>query len=106
MIIGAVIGALCRFGIYELLAQHSKSYLPTLIVNVVGSCLLGLYVQHFNGQFEHFFVIGLLSSFTTFSTFSVDCLKFMLEGKWRIAIYNIIGNIVFCSIALLIGLHI
>lgn len=106
LMIGAVCGALLRFAIYEMLKEKTASTIPTLLVNVIGSLLLGLYVQYGNGQFHSFFVVGLLSSFTTFSTFSVDSLKLLRARKWLQAFYYICGNLLLCFAAIMLGLSI
>lgn len=106
LMIGAVCGALLRFFIYDKLKEKTDSTIPTLLVNIIGSLLLGLYVQFGNGQFHSFFVVGLLSSFTTFSTFSVDSLKLLLARQWLQAFLFIGLNVVLCAAGLYIGLSI
>ncbi|MER2000286.1 MAG: CrcB family protein, partial [Lysinibacillus sp.] len=106
LMIGSVCGALLRLAMYEMLKAKSAPAMPTLLVNITGSLLLGLYVQYGNGQFHSFFVVGLLSSFTTFSTFSVDSLKLLLDRKWLQAFYYICGNLVLCFAAIMLGLFI
>ena len=104
--IGGAIGAVLRFAIYEWLRTKTKFFMPTVIVNVAGSLLLGLYIQLSNGHLYEFFVIGCLSSFTTFSTFSVDNIKLLLEGRIKHCIYYTVSNVLLCTIAIIIGLNI
>ena len=106
LILGATMGAVSRFYIYELLKNKTAFYIPTLFVNVVGSFLLGLFLQYGSQQFYTFIAIGFLGSFTTFSTFSVDTLKLLLAGNVKLCIANIILNVVTCMFACTIGLHI
>ena len=105
-LIGGAIGASLRFFVYEQLKSSTNFYTPTLIVNVIGSLLLGLYLQYGEEQYYNLFVTGLLSAFTTFSTIIVDSLKLLLAGKIRQCIFYIILNVFVCMLAVFIGLHI
>ncbi|GAC15356.1 CrcB protein [Aliiglaciecola lipolytica E3] len=81
----------------------------TLLVNVVGSFLLGLvYALIEHGQIEIVLWrtaigIGLLGAFTTFSTFSVDTLLLLQQGLWLKGILNIVLNITCCLTAAWLG---
>lgn len=103
IILGAIIGATLRFAVYEYSKERWHSSIPTLIVNVLGSLLLGLYLQYAEHFYPSFFITGLLSSFTTFSTFSVDSLKWILNKQWLHASVYIILNVTLCCLAVYIG---
>ena len=105
-IIGGAIGATLRFFVYERLKASTASYIPTLVVNVTGSFLLGLFLQYGNDSLYHLIVTGILSAFTTFSTFTVDNLKLLQAGKLLQCILNTIVNVIVCMLAVFVGLNI
>jgi CrcB protein len=75
--LGGALGALGRYGVVVLAGRYASRDYPygTLIVNVLGSFLLGLLVGSGFGPGEPwaaFLGPGLLGAFTTFSTFALD----------------------------------
>ncbi len=50
--------------------------IATLIVNVCGGFLAGVIASKFP-QFKSFLLVGFLGGFTTFSSFSLECLSFV-----------------------------
>ena len=46
-----------------------------------------------------FLVVGILGGFTTFSSFSLDSVKFLLEGELVKGFLNIILNLSLCLLA-------
>lgn len=77
---GGALGALARYGVNigaVKLLGHGFPY-GTLIVNVVGSFIMGLAIAYFahHGQpsdaARHLLITGMLGAFTTFSAFSLD----------------------------------
>ena len=76
----------------------------TLIVNIVGSFLLGIVAQIIlAGNFltttvSSFLGIGFLGAFTTFSTFSVQTLELLESGSPLKALLNILLNLILCLI--------
>ncbi|MCK5285050.1 MAG: fluoride efflux transporter CrcB [Alphaproteobacteria bacterium] len=77
---GGAIGAVLRHSINILSLKVFGDGFPwgTLIVNVLGSFLIGLLVAWFDNvwqptqEFRALLITGLLGAFTTFSTFSLD----------------------------------
>ncbi|WP_406660012.1 fluoride efflux transporter CrcB [Methanolobus sp. ZRKC3] len=87
---GGFFGAMSRY----LLAGQFHAVSGTLVVNVLGSILLGFlmynseYLGYVNPKTKMFFGIGFLGSFTTFSTFAVQTFQMSTTG----AILNISFN--------------
>ena len=83
----------------------------TLIVNVVGSFILGLvYTLAIErlavGENMRFFIaVGLLGAFTTFSTFSVETLGLIQDGAYQSAVINIFANVILSLSAAFLGIY-
>ena len=80
--LGGFIGAVARYGISTLLQGRGAGWpLATLLVNVVGclaiGALLGLARDNpdLSPQVRSFLVVGLLGSFTTFSTLGHETMQ-------------------------------
>ena len=85
--LGGSLGAITRFVANNIVSVQTpdKPYLSTLMVNVVGSLLLGFFYYassfiDFKSNLRDFFIIGYLGSLTTFSTFSFEFAK-MINDK-------------------------
>ena len=87
--IGAMIGGLLRYGVSLSFSSNTTGAFPwsTLAINVIGSFLLGLVMQfagerHLIGDSAKLFLtIGVIGSFTTFSTFSYESLSLFQSGE-------------------------
>ncbi|WP_149723458.1 fluoride efflux transporter FluC, partial [Campylobacter concisus] len=79
--------------------------LTTLGVNVLGSFIIGvLFCLNLSQSVRVFLVVGILGGFTTFSSFSLDSVKFLLEGELIKGFLNIFLNLILCLIASYFGI--
>ncbi len=99
LIVGGAIGTIMRFLIFQLADKYLNQTLPwgTLLVNLIGSFLIGLLWSSFEKAsivpaVRMFLFIGVLGSFTTFSTFAFDNLNLAQEGAFRLMTINILLN--------------
>ena len=83
----------------------------TLIINVAGSFLIGVFVELFALKWDLpqtvrvFLTVGICGGFTTFSTFSLDSYVLIERGElWPAAAY-IVGSVVLSIGALVAGLY-
>jgi CrcB protein len=99
-VLGAgAVGALARYGIS--LAFIRSTLLPraVLLVNVLGSLLGGAMLALaeravVDGGLRLILVTGIAGGLTTFSTWSVETMEFVLSGRWRTAVVNLTVNVV------------
>lgn len=98
--VGGASGAGCRYAVGGAVSARTSASFPwgTLVVNVTGCALIGLYL----GMARHLapteFVTvlvttGALGGYTTFSTLSYETFALADEGCWRRALYNAIGSV-------------
>ncbi len=97
-------GCLARYlvsGWTYALAGRTLPY-GTLVVNVVGSFLLGLLMEgslrstFFSPAVRVGISVGFMGGFTTFSTFSYETVRLLEEGSFWQAGTNILLNVIVC----------
>ena len=96
VMLGGFFGAMSRFLISKTLSSINKGFpFPTLIINSIGSFLLGIVVASEMSQtFYQLIGIGFLGAFTTFSTFSYETLQLMKNGQFILATLYCLGSII------------
>ena len=111
LVLAGAVGAVLRYEVERAVRRRSRSDLPVgiLLVNVSGSFALGLVV----GLAEHLDVpslvvtvvgTGLLGAYTTFSTFSVDTVALAERGRVGAAAANVGVSLVAGLAAAALGL--
>lgn len=99
-----------RYGITRWLVSAAVTFpFATLLVNVLGSFLLGLFatwIMH-KTSIEHelrlLIQVGLFGALTTFSTFSLDTLNLLNSGQLSKAMLNVVLNVALCLVAVWLG---
>jgi len=110
--VGASAGALSRWGTVLLMQRWFGAGYPwaTLVVNAVGSFLLGFLViwfldkTHLSDLLRLLLTVGFLGSFTTFSTFSVETVRLMEQGSITMSLIHTIGSVVLCIFMAWLGM--
>ncbi len=105
--LGGGLGAVLRHWV-ALRITHDLP-LSTLIVNVLGSLLLGLWLGYLGGpvdmgEEEMRLVFGFCGGFTTFSSFAYQSLELRRKQTLALAAGNIVVSLVMCWGALWLGL--
>ena len=99
--LGGFFGAVARYGLSGLVQDRSTGTVPlgTLTVNVLGCLLIGLLMylvtarQLLSPQTRLFLMIGLLGSFTTFSTVGYETFHYLRLERFGLALANVGANI-------------
>lgn len=99
--IGGLVGAVFRYLIGIIFTVEGSTFpLATLIVNLLGSFLLA-YITFFisekfmvSAYIKAMLTTGLLGSFTTFSTFSLETIQLMEHGQVIYAVIYVIISLV------------
>ncbi len=99
---GGALGSVARYlvGIASIKAFGLAFPWGTLIVNVLGSFLIGAFVELFAlkadlpQEMRVFLTVGICGGFTTFSTFSLDAWVLMQRGEWGPAAAYVLGSVV------------
>ena len=110
--IGAGIGGALRHGVNVAAARQFGFGFPfgTLIVNIAGSFLMGLFAGYFAfrpGIGQHirlFLTTGVLGGFTTFSAFSLDSALLIERHAYGMAAGYMVGSVAASASALFFGL--
>jgi len=111
--IGSALGGVARFWCSGVAARTIGETFPwgTLIVNVVGSFIIGFFATltgpdgrlFVSSTARQFVMIGFCGGYTTFSSFSIQTLNLVQEGEWLRAGGNIVGSVVLCLVAVWAG---
>jgi fluoride exporter len=99
VILGGATGSVWRYWWSGIVAQRFGETFPfgTLVVNVVGSFLIGVFsgfLVHLSSSsvavaLQQLLVIGVCGGLTTFSSFSLQTFNLIAEGRWLFALSNI-----------------
>ena len=111
--LGSALGGMARHGISTWMALRFPGAFPwgTLLVNVLGSFLIGLIVSlpesrwagAERGLMRQFLTIGFLGGFTTFSAFSIQTVSLAQIGKAPASLLYILLSVMLCLAAAALG---
>ena len=116
--IGGALGSVSRFWLNGIISskfgEAAQTFpLGTLIVNVSGSFLIGIFAAlaipegRMDSQSRAFatqiLMIGICGGYTTFSSFSLQTLNLLRDREWLYAGGNVILSVILCMIAVWLG---
>lgn len=99
---GGMAGAAARWGLLEILPDNDSWPWQIFIVNMIGSCVLGVIVsrpfQRLSPRSISALATGLCGSFTTFSMFSLDLAELLRSQQISVALtylgFSVIGGLI------------
>ena len=108
--LGGFVGAILRYWISGWIQSGFVTFpVGTLAVNFLGSLVLSLimYASQYRGllgeEARIFLAIGVLGSFTTMSTFSLESMKLLEQSEHMMFGLNILGTLCLCLLAIYLG---
>jgi CrcB protein len=112
--IGGALGAVARFWLSGAIGRRVGETFPwgTLAVNVTGSAAIGMLAgiltssgtELATSQLWLALATGVLGSYTTVSSFSLQSMTLMRAGEWRHASWNILASLMLCLAAAAAGI--
>ena len=111
--LGGALGALGRYAVtnYTYSLMENRFPLGTLVVNVLGSLLIGIcYVVIIekgliDPAWRNVLMAGFLGAFTTFSTFSLDALILWQNGHTVTALFYVAASVLTCLAAVALAVY-
>jgi fluoride exporter len=109
---GGAVGSLIRWGISLSFIRLGMTGFPfaTLLVNLLGAFIIAFLYSKISVKRQKvllFFATGLIGSFTTFSTFSVELLELVTGMKIMMAIIyfiiSLLGGFLFIRLGIMAG---
>ena len=111
--VGSAFGGVARFWLSGLFAQRVGDSFPwgTIVVNVSGCFLIGLADAWMRADghpalgagARQLLMMGLLGGYTTFSSFGLQTLHLIGNGRWLGAAGNVTLSVVACLVAVWLG---
>lgn len=110
--IGGFLGSVTRYWISGVVMERSDSGFPlgTLIVNLTGSFLIGIFfamtLERFSiGESSRILLaVGFLGAYTTFSTLMLESYTMMEAGELLLTGLNMAGSVILGFLAFYLGL--
>lgn len=109
---GAILGANTRYWLGTWISQKWGASFPwgTLLINLTGSFLLGLFMTLATERFlidprwRLLVAVGFLGAYTTFSTFTYESISLLLKGQILPGLLNILSSTLLGLLAVGLGI--
>ncbi len=110
--IGAILGANLRYWVGGWAANLFGTSFPygNLIINLTGSFILGFFIAltservFLDPRWRILVAIGLLGSYTTFSSYTLESINLITENQWIPGLFNLFGSAFLGGLAVLLGI--
>jgi CrcB protein len=111
--LGGALGSMARYATGIYVGRWLGTAFPwgTLLINIVGSFLIGTFAESFALRWDAspsmrvFLVVGICGGYTTFSTFSLDMVTLLNRGETLLAATYIVASVGLGVAALYGGLY-
>ncbi|MHA1906403.1 MAG: fluoride efflux transporter CrcB [Candidatus Thorarchaeota archaeon] len=108
--IGGFIGAILRYVLSSMIQTDGSSFpMGTLLVNFIGTLLLGIVVysaemfEFINQDIRVFLTIGVLGAFTTMSTFGLESFNMFEDGNYLMLGLYLAGTILLVFLGMFVA---
>lgn len=109
--LGAIVGASARYFVSRFIAKVASATFPygTLLINVTGSFILGLFLVWSteralpDPRWRLLIAIGFCGSYTTFSSYAFESFSLFEQGHYMLFASNVLMNNVLCLAGVLAG---
>jgi fluoride exporter len=108
--LGGALGSVLRLFITQQMLRFGGAFpFGTLLVNVIGSLLIGLFARMFmmpdaNAVTRAALTVGFCGGFTTFSTYSAEMILLLEQGRTMRALIYMLGSTTLALLATIAGL--
>lgn len=105
---GGALGSVLRYAVHLLVPAKDFPW-PTLLVNIIGSFVMGIVIalsikdETFFNNWKLFLATGICGGFTTFSAFSAENIGLLQNGKYTLAFFYIGASVVLGIAAAFLG---
>ncbi len=98
LIVGAIIGVLLRYRIVEFPLLIGGFQVNVLVVNIVGSFILGIFsvvslALNLDAKYSLLVAVGFCGSFTTMSSFALETSNLIDSNRFALVALNILANV-------------
>lgn len=95
VLLAGAIGAVLRYAATKAISAPWGVLVVNLVGSAVGGAVLGLaQAGGVSGDIRLVLLTGLCGGLTTFSTWTVESVQLVIEGRWRTAIVSVLANLV------------
>lgn len=107
--LGGVIGSILRYVVGQVPFPYEFPF-QTMVINTIGSFVLGWFTsaiikkQKIKSVYATAIGTGMIGSFTTLSTLSMDAVQLVAVGNYLLATFYVAGSVVFGFMFAVIGL--
>jgi CrcB protein len=108
VLVGGSFGAVCRFAVSSFIKRIISSEFPvaTLLINMIGSFLIGLLVAAQPSNFNQLLLgTGFMGGFTTFSTFQFENISLFRKKNYISLSIYVISSLLSCILLAIFGLY-
>jgi CrcB protein len=110
--IGGGLGAAARFSVSRVFPFTGNGFpWGTFIANVLSCIILGFVMAYslekgLNEKYQILLITGFCGGFSTFSTFSAEAYRLLLNNQWFLALLYVLASLIICVLCILIGIKV